>query len=61
MYLPSDPAMLLSVINTKLRDECESLSDFADTYDIDLEALSEKLSGFGLRYDEITNRIMKEV
>ncbi len=56
MYLPSDPSVLVSVINTKLRDFYESLSDLCDSEDIDKEELCEKLAAAGFVYDAETNR-----
>jgi len=54
--LPSDPNILLSYINTKLRDEFSSLDDFCDTLDVDKEELTEKMKSAGYRYDPATNR-----
>lgn len=33
MNIPKDPYMLLSFINTKLRDDFDSLDKFCDSYD----------------------------
>ena len=54
--LPSDPNILLSYINTKLRDEFSSLDDFCDTLDVDKEELTEKMKSAGYRYDPETNQ-----
>ena len=54
--VPSDPNILLSYINTKLRDEFSSLDDFCDTLDVDKEELTEKMKSAGYRYDPATNR-----
>ena len=54
--LPSDPNILLSYINTKLRDEFSSLDDFCDTLDVDKEEITDKLKAAGYRYDPATNR-----
>lgn len=54
--LPSDPNILLSYINTKLRDDFSSLDDFCDTLDVDKEELTEKMNSAGYRYDPATNR-----
>ena len=37
MQLPKDPIMLLSFVNTQLRDKCPSLDDFVKEFDIDKE------------------------
>ena len=56
MYLPSDPDILLSVINTKLRDEYDSFEALCDEEDLDREAILKKLSEAGYRYDPEQNR-----
>lgn len=48
--LPSDPAMLLSVVNMKLRDEFSSLSDLCDSLGIDSDDLSRRLAAAGFSY-----------
>ncbi len=52
MSLPKDPYMLLSYVNTKLRDEYASLSEFADQEEIDLNALIKVLAAIDYHYDE---------
>ncbi|MDD6283192.1 DUF4250 domain-containing protein [Oribacterium sp. HCP28S3_H8] len=52
MSLPKDPYMLLSYVNTKLRDEYASLSEFADQEEIDLNALTKVLAAIDYHYDE---------
>lgn len=54
--LPQDPMMLLSVVNTKLRDEYASLRELCEDMDADMDALTAKLAGIGYEYDEKTNR-----
>ena len=56
MYLPSDPNILLSVINTKLRDEYSSLDDLCDSLDVDKEDLTEKLKSGGFKYNASLNQ-----
>ncbi|MBR6999022.1 MAG: DUF4250 domain-containing protein [Lachnospiraceae bacterium] len=56
MYLPTDPEILLSVINTKLRDYYGSLNDLCDTEDIDEEELTGRLAASGYIYDREQNR-----
>ena len=56
MYLPSDPNILLSLINTKLRDEYSSLDDLCDSLDIDKELLTEKLQAGGFKYNGSLNQ-----
>jgi hypothetical protein len=52
MSLPKDPYMLLSYVNTKLRDEYASLSEFADQEEIDLNGLIKVLAAIDYHYDE---------
>ena len=54
--LPSDPVILLSVVNTKLRDEYGSLQDLCAGEDISRETLEEKLAAIGYAYDPAHNR-----
>lgn len=56
MNLPEDPIMLMSIINTKLRDFYPSLDILCDDLDIDGESLKEKLAAAGLEYDRQQNR-----
>lgn len=54
--LPNDPFMLLSVINTKLRDYGGDLDELCSSLDIDKYALVDKLSAAGFTYDSATNQ-----
>ena len=54
--LPQDPYILLSVINTKLRDESPSLSALCEGLDADEKELAETLSGAGYAYDPAVNQ-----
>ncbi len=54
--LPQDPYILLSVVNTKLRDEYPSLSALCDGLDADQRELTEKLAGAGYAYDPAANQ-----
>lgn len=56
MYLPSDPVVLVSVINTRLRDFYDSLSALCNAEDIDCDELLEKLSAAGYHYEESQNQ-----
>lgn len=56
MYLPSDPAVLLSVVNTKLRDFYGSLDELCDAEDLNETELIEKLAEAGYAYDREQNR-----
>ena len=47
MTLPKDPAILLSCVNTKLRDEYPSLSELCAALDSDRAELESGLAGLG--------------
>lgn len=49
--LPNDPIMLMSVVNTKLRDIYPSLERLCDDLDISEKELTDKLSAAGFTYD----------
>ena len=49
--LPQDPNILLSFVNTKLRDEYSGLDALCDGLDADKAELVEKLRGVGYAYD----------
>ena len=52
--LPKDPILLLSVVNTKLRDYYPSLDALCDDMDVSREVLEEKLGMIDYRYDAVT-------
>jgi len=54
--LPSDPIMLLSVINMKLRDQYDSLDSLCDDLDVNKEEIVNKLSSVNYVYDEAQNQ-----
>ncbi|MFH0256215.1 DUF4250 domain-containing protein [Vibrio rumoiensis] len=45
-----DPVMLMSIINMKLRDEYGDLDNLVKAFDIDKQALINKLSSAGFDY-----------
>ena len=56
--LPKDPVMLLSVVNTKLRDEYGALPELCRAYGVSEEELKSKLLKIDYRYDEDQNRFV---
>ena len=52
MSLPKDPMILLSFVNTKLRDEFTDLEEFCKEEDISMESLKEQLGKIGFQYNE---------
>lgn len=51
MNIPKDPMILLSFVNTKLRDEYRSLEEFCKEHNLDVEALKKKLEEIGFQYN----------
>lgn len=56
--LPQDPMILLSYVNTKLRDEYDSLDVLCDDLDTGREELVRRLEAVGYTYDEDKNRFL---
>ena len=56
--LPKDPAMLLSVVNTKLRDFYDSLDARCDDLDAERESVEKTLAGIGYTYDAAKNQFV---
>ncbi len=56
--LPKDPMLLLSVVNTKLRDFYPSLDVLCMEMDVDKDMLVDKLKGIDYEYDEPGNQFV---
>ncbi len=56
--LPSNPQILLSIINMKLRDFYSSLSSLCDDLDENEEEIREILSSIGYQYSTIKNQFI---
>ncbi|MGI6094669.1 MAG: DUF4250 domain-containing protein [Lachnospiraceae bacterium] len=54
--IPKDPVMLLSYVNTQLRDHYPSLTELCSSLQISEEELKEKLAGIDYCYDEEINQ-----
>lgn len=54
--IPKDPVMLLSYINTQLRDFYTSYEDLCKALDLDENEVKQKLSAIGYEYDESLNQ-----
>lgn len=54
--LPQDPFILLSYVNTKLRDDYSSLDAMCIDLDIDRETLEAKLNEAGFEYSAESNK-----
>lgn len=56
MKIPNDPVILLSFLNTQLRDSYPSLEEFCKSNALDMQAILKKLSAIGYTYDAVQNR-----
>ena len=56
MNMPNDPAILLSFVNTMLRDKYDSLDELCDDYHADKTVLMDKLKSIGYEYSQKYNR-----
>lgn len=56
--LPNDPVILLSVVNTKLRDIYRNLDALCQDLDVDKEELSAKLKSIDYEYDCTCNQFV---
>lgn len=56
--LPKDPVILVSFVNTQLRDNYTSLDDFCATYAVEKEELTEHLLDYGYQYYEKGNQFL---
>jgi len=54
--IPTDPAILLSFVNTRLRDEFSSLAELCAALDADEAALRSALAAIGYTYDPNQNQ-----
>ena len=58
MSIPKDPMMLLSVINTKLRDYYKSLDLLCEDLQVDSDEIKKRLKTIGYEYDIELNRFV---
>lgn len=56
--IPKDPFMLLSYINTQLRDKYSSLDELCDDMDVSAEDIISKLDNAGYIYDKNANKFI---
>ena len=56
--VPQDPVMLLSFVNTNLRDHFASLEELCAALDLSREELCEKLAKIDYEYDPAQNRFV---
>ena len=58
MNIPKDPVMLMSYINTQLRDNYSSLSELTKSMGLDEKEIIETMSSIGMKYDEKLNKFL---
>lgn len=58
MSLPKDPVMLLSVVNTQLRDVYPSLEELAKAHMIEADRIENKLKSINYTYDRNLNQFV---
>lgn len=56
--LPTDPVMLLSVVNTRLRDFYSDLTSFCEAHQITEKDLMDKLAVIDYVYDKESNQFV---
>lgn len=56
--IPNDPVMLLSYINTQLRDFYPNLDELCKTLDVDKDELENKLAAIDYRYNSEMNKFV---
>lgn len=58
MAIPNDPMILLSYINTQLRDNYSSFDKLCKSMCIDGEEIKSKLNSIDYKYDESLNKFV---
>ncbi|MCD8221115.1 MAG: DUF4250 domain-containing protein [Clostridiales bacterium] len=58
MTIPKDPVMLLSFINTQLRDFYPDLEELCSSLSLEQRELEEKLAQIDYHYDEKKNQFV---
>lgn len=56
--IPNDPVMLLSFINTQLRDTYESFEAFAIAFQVNAEEILAKMHSIDYEYDATVNQFI---
>lgn len=56
--IPKDPFMLLSYVNTQLRDFYPDLDQMCQALGLEKKELEDKLSGIDYSYDKTTNQFV---
>lgn len=56
--IPKDPVMLLSYVNTQLRDYYKSLDELCESKELDKNRLLEQMESIDYYYNEETNQFV---
>lgn len=56
--LPKDPVMLLSYVNTQLRDFYSSLDELSKSFGVNAGEITEKLAAIDYHYDSQLNKFI---
>ncbi len=56
--MPKDPVILLSYINTQLRDHCSSLEEFCSAFGADRQEIERVLGEIGYEYSRENNQFI---
>ena len=56
--IPNDPVMLLSFVNTQLRDFFTTLDLFCENFNVNRSELEAKLKSIDYEYDAATNQFV---
>lgn len=56
--LPKDPMMLLSFVNTRMRDENINLTELCEQFSTEREAVESTLKQIGYHYDEALRKFI---
>jgi len=55
-YLRMDPHLLLGLLNTELRNHCDSLDDLVKTHGLDARKLTDRMAKAGYEYQPAQNQ-----
>lgn len=56
--IPNDPIILLSFLNTKLRDKYKDIDEMCDDMELDREQIEKKLLSVGYKYSDTRNQFV---
>ncbi len=56
--LPNDPVMLLSFVNTRMRDEHINLTELCRQFGVNRDGIENKLKNIGYLYNEELNKFI---